>query len=86
MICPECKSSQIKCIDGRTCKDEVMFRRRRECIDCGHRWTTYEMPIDVKVNNESLGNCMGCFWCGKRSQKCSYCRRNPILKDCYEVG
>lgn len=32
----------------------------------------------------TLGECDGCRWNG-RNQKCSCCRRNPSLKDCFEV-
>lgn len=30
------------------------------------------------------GGCDGCRWSGSRHQKCSCCRRNRYLKDCYE--
>lgn len=33
----------------------------------------------------TMGDCDGCRWSG-RHQKCSCCRRNPSLKDCFEVG
>ena len=32
------------------------------------------------------GTCDGCQYLGTRPQKCSYCVRRPILKDCYERG
>lgn len=31
------------------------------------------------------GNCSGCRWWGVRPQRCSCCRRNPNMKDNYEV-
>lgn len=34
-----------------------------------------------------IGNCEGCIWENrKRPQKCSCCRRNPDMKDCYKKG
>lgn len=32
-----------KVVDSRTARDGVSIRRRRECLKCGHRFTTYEM-------------------------------------------
>lgn len=37
------------------------------------------------VDAVEVGNCEGCMWKSrKRPQKCSCCRRNPDMKDCYE--
>lgn len=41
MKCPECGSLNDHVLDGRLKKNNI-FRRRRECFDCDHRWTTYE--------------------------------------------
>ena len=42
MRCAKCGSINDKVIDSRETKDGLSVRRRRECIDCGHRFTTYE--------------------------------------------
>ncbi|MBF0117940.1 MAG: transcriptional regulator NrdR [Desulfobacterales bacterium] len=42
MNCPFCKSNSNKVIDSRTAKDGDTVRRRRECLDCCRRFTTYE--------------------------------------------
>jgi transcriptional repressor NrdR len=42
MRCPQCGSIQDKVIDSRAAKDGAVIRRRRECLNCGHRFTTYE--------------------------------------------
>ncbi|MEM0897798.1 MAG: transcriptional regulator NrdR [Verrucomicrobiota bacterium] len=42
MRCTKCGSLEDKVIDSRTSKDGASIRRRRECLDCGHRFTTYE--------------------------------------------
>lgn len=42
MRCPYCGSMEDKVIDSRTSGEGVNIRRRRECIKCGRRFTTYE--------------------------------------------
>ncbi|MEW5758771.1 MAG: transcriptional regulator NrdR [Candidatus Omnitrophota bacterium] len=42
MKCPFCSSVQDRVIDSRATQDEVNIRRRRECLKCGRRFTTYE--------------------------------------------
>ena len=42
MKCPSCGSSDDKVIDSRSAKDGRAIRRRRECLGCGSRFTTYE--------------------------------------------
>ena len=40
MYCPKCNHSDTKVIESRDTGEVI--RRRRECLDCGARWTTYE--------------------------------------------
>ena len=42
MRCPKCQARDYKVIDSRAIKDETVIRRRRECLACEHRFTTYE--------------------------------------------
>ncbi len=42
MKCPECGYAEDKVVDSRTTKEGEAIRRRRECLDCGKRFTTYE--------------------------------------------
>ncbi|MFH1999424.1 MAG: transcriptional regulator NrdR [Planctomycetota bacterium] len=42
MKCPYCKTNNDKVIDSRTSGDAYVVRRRRECLECGKRFTTYE--------------------------------------------
>ena len=42
MRCPYCKSNNDKVIDSRTSGEADAIRRRRECLECGGRFTTYE--------------------------------------------
>lgn len=42
MHCPFCHSSETKVIDSRLAGEGDQVRRRRECLDCSERFTTYE--------------------------------------------
>jgi len=46
MRCPKCKKDNDKVIDSRSAGDGTIIRRRRECIECEHRFTTYERLED----------------------------------------
>ena len=51
MKCPFCGYSESKVIDSRPAEEGTTIRRRRECLDCQRRFTTYEiverMPLVV---------------------------------------
>ena len=42
MKCPACGSADDKVVDSRTADDGDAIRRRRECLTCGRRFTTFE--------------------------------------------
>jgi transcriptional repressor NrdR len=42
MRCPVCGHEEDKVVDSRATKENSAVRRRRECLKCGHRYTTYE--------------------------------------------
>ena len=42
MRCPKCGYIEDRVIDSRSSKDGASIRRRRECTECLHRFTTYE--------------------------------------------
>lgn len=53
MRCPFCQNSENKVIDSRESHEGAVIRRRRECLDCRRRFTTYERveelsPLIVK--------------------------------------
>lgn len=55
MHCPFCTHPETKVIDSRLVADGEQIRRRRECISCGERFTTFEtaelvMPRIIKQN------------------------------------
>lgn len=57
MKCPYCGSVDTKVVDSRYSEDMEAIRRRRECLNCGKRFTTYERVeiapiIVIKKNGE----------------------------------
>lgn len=42
MRCPKCSGQDDKVIDSRASREGSTIRRRRECLKCNHRFTTYE--------------------------------------------
>ena len=53
MKCPFCTALENKVIDSRLSKDHNVIRRRRECLECNKRFTTYErieeiLPLVIK--------------------------------------
>ncbi|MDD6095067.1 MAG: transcriptional regulator NrdR [Clostridia bacterium] len=53
MKCPSCGSDDIKVVDSRPVEDNNSIRRRRECLRCRARFTTYEVidafqPVVIK--------------------------------------
>lgn len=56
MKCPFCDQLEDKVIDSRTAREGEIIRRRRECLSCKRRYTTYErieenLPMVVKKDN-----------------------------------
>ena len=47
MRCPYCSQDEAKVVDSRSSKDGEAIRRRRECLNCGRRYTTYERIEEV---------------------------------------
>ena len=42
MRCPSCGYPESKVVDSRSADEGASIRRRRECLECGTRFTTYE--------------------------------------------
>ena len=49
MRCPYCSSTTSKVVDKRDNTDDFSTRRRRQCLRCGRRFTTYERIEKVEV-------------------------------------
>ena len=50
MKCPFCGYAESKVIDSRPTDENERIRRRRECMQCGKRFTTYEIIEDVPIS------------------------------------
>ena len=49
MRCPVCTAVDDKVVDSRLADDGAAIRRRRECLSCGRRFTTYERPEEAPL-------------------------------------
>jgi transcriptional repressor NrdR len=49
MRCPYCSAEEDKVVDSRVAEEGRAIRRRRECLGCGRRYTTFERPEEVPL-------------------------------------
>ena len=49
MLCPYCGNEEDKVVDSRTAEEGRTIRRRRECLSCGRRYTTFERAEEVPL-------------------------------------
>lgn len=49
MRCPFCSFEESKVVDSRSTDDNTTIRRRRECLKCNKRYTTYEKVEDIPI-------------------------------------
>ncbi len=49
MKCRYCLSTESKVVDSRPTEDGTAIRRRRECLNCGKRFTTYEKIEEIPI-------------------------------------
>jgi len=47
MKCPYCSENRDRVVDSRENRDGATIRRRRECLACGRRFTSYEQIEDI---------------------------------------
>lgn len=47
--CPFCSFDESRVVDSRSTDENTTIRRRRECIKCGKRYTTYEKIEDIPI-------------------------------------
>lgn len=50
MRCPFCLFEESKVVDSRSIDDNTAIRRRRECLKCNKRYTTYEKVEDIPIS------------------------------------
>jgi len=49
MKCPYCSEPDSRVVDSRPTDEESAIRRRRECLNCSRRFTTYERPEEQPI-------------------------------------
>ena len=49
MRCPYCRNKQDKVVDSRSIRSDQAVRRRRECLKCHRRYTTYEYVEEIPL-------------------------------------
>ncbi len=49
MKCPNCGCTESKVLDSRSTEEGVAIRRRRECLECSKRFTTYERIEEIPL-------------------------------------
>ncbi|MFZ7120428.1 MAG: transcriptional regulator NrdR [Eubacteriaceae bacterium] len=74
MKCPFCNHMESKVVDSRPTEDGSVIRRRRECINCSKRFTTYEKIEDIPLMVIKKG--------GQREQFNRSKIMNGIIKAC----
>jgi transcriptional repressor NrdR len=58
VLCPSCGADDTKVVDSRLASEGAAIRRRRECLTCAYRFTTYErvegVPLTVVKSDGSI--------------------------------
>jgi len=49
VLCPSCRADDTKVVDSRLASDGAAIRRRRQCLSCNSRFTTYERVEEVPL-------------------------------------
>jgi transcriptional repressor NrdR len=49
MKCPYCRHPDSRVVESRTSDERTVVRRRRECVECARRFTTYERPSELPL-------------------------------------
>ena len=86
MKCPFCKCTRRdRVVDSRSSGDDRVIRRRRECMDCGRRFTTYERIEETPLRVIKKGNVRVPFDRGKIfSGLLKACEKRPISNETLE--
>lgn len=82
MRCPYCDYDGDKVVDSRSSNDGVVIRRRRECLKCSKRFTTYERVEKIHISVIKRGNIREDFDKGKVLEGVlKACQKRPISLD-----
>jgi transcriptional repressor NrdR len=83
--CPFCSDATNKVIDSRLGRDGTEIRRRRECLECGRRFTTRERVEEVAPKVVKRDERREDFWRDKiRIAVQKACQKRPVSADALE--
>ncbi len=79
MKCPYCGEQESKVVDSRHAEDSTSIRRRRECLACGRRFTTYETVENIPLIAVKKDGSRQCFDRGKiLNGMLRACEKRPV--------
>ncbi len=82
MRCPYCKADQDRVIDSRASADGFAIRRRRECLQCERRYTTYERAESAPIRVVKKGGDRAAFDRQNiRSGLLRACEKRPVSSE-----
>ena len=85
MRCPFCKTDNDKVVDSRASEGGAVIRRRRECLECGRRYTTYERVEEIPLRVVKKDGSREPFERGKiLSGLLKACEKRPVATDALE--
>ena len=85
MKCPYCSCEESKVIDSRSADDGERIRRRRECLNCGKRFTTHEVIETVPIRVVKRDRTRELFSREKLSQGLMRaCEKRPVSAETIE--
>ena len=61
MRCPFCEHEETRVVDSRDSEGQEAIRRRRECAECGRRFTTYEKIDEIPITVVKRGGAVEPF-------------------------
>lgn len=82
MRCPFCREDNDRVADSRMVEEGFAIRRRRHCLRCGRRYTTYERPEEIAIKVVKKDGCREPFRREKIKQGLARaCWKRPISHD-----
>ncbi|MBL7053014.1 MAG: transcriptional repressor NrdR [Candidatus Marinimicrobia bacterium] len=85
MRCPRCSHQNTKVVDSRAVQEESAIRRRRECLSCDYRFTTYEYVEMPPIMVVKRSGDQEPYDRGKLVQSLQIaCKKRPIVQETIE--
>ncbi len=86
MRCPACENGDTKVVDSRAAEDGEVIRRRRECVGCRYRFTTFERVEEVPLSVlKRSGECQPFDGARIVHGLCSAAKGRPVTEEQFEL-